>query len=363
MNVRVRYFSYLRAVACVAIVILHTFYCAIRLFSPQGNAELMSLMVRNCMLWAVPVFVMVTGALLLNPDKHVTTGKIFHGYIRRALCALIVFTFVFALFDFLVDRHAGGPGAFLIFWLQALLLNRSWLHMWYLYMLIGIYLMLPLFRLVTRSRDDRILRYTILILAVFQSVIPTVNFFLSDSSVGFYIMVNTVYPLYLFLGYAIHTGKIRVTVPAAFLMTVCGAAVILLSTVAGLKNGWDGFSQIAGNYASVPVVVASCGIFSLFHAGEPGGKAEPVRAAGSGEASGYGRTSAFQCFLMALDRCSFGIYLVHVLVIYTIYRVFLFQPYAHAALPALLLVAVISFAASFALSALLRHIPGFRKFL
>ena len=74
---RVHSFSYLRAAACLAIVLLHTVFCAVSLFPEEASATqaLLSNIVVNNMMWAVPCFLMVSGALLLNPERPVTVKK------------------------------------------------------------------------------------------------------------------------------------------------------------------------------------------------------------------------------------------------------------------------------------------------
>ena len=54
---RVHSFSYLRAAACLAIVLLHTVFCAVSLFPEEASAtQALSNIVVNNMMWAVPCF-------------------------------------------------------------------------------------------------------------------------------------------------------------------------------------------------------------------------------------------------------------------------------------------------------------------
>ena len=56
----------------------------------------------NLLMWAVPCFLMVSGALLLNPAKEIPLKKLFGKYIKRMFLALLIFTFIFQLFDILM---------------------------------------------------------------------------------------------------------------------------------------------------------------------------------------------------------------------------------------------------------------------
>ena len=93
-NSRVYSFSYLRAAACFAIVLLHTVFCAVSLFPEEASATqaLLSNIVVNNMMWAVPCFLMVSGALLLNPERPVTVKNALQSTFRacssRSSCSV-----------------------------------------------------------------------------------------------------------------------------------------------------------------------------------------------------------------------------------------------------------------------------------
>ena len=65
MNNRILYLSRLKALACIAVVVLHSFYAA-NAFAADTGAQSAMLSIRNAMMWAVPCFVMASGALLLD---------------------------------------------------------------------------------------------------------------------------------------------------------------------------------------------------------------------------------------------------------------------------------------------------------
>ena len=105
---RIGFISRLRAVSCLAIIVLHAFFVPINLFQPEAGSRLVPMLIRNCMLWAVPCFVMVSGALLLDPERRITIKDIFARYIKRALIALMVFSLIFVIFDAVVDGKITG---------------------------------------------------------------------------------------------------------------------------------------------------------------------------------------------------------------------------------------------------------------
>ena len=65
--------------------------------------------------------------------------------------------------------------------------------------------------------------------------------------------------------------------------------------------------------------------------------------------------------LLAFDKRSFGIYLLHVLVIYYIYRVLQVNPYESGGLALLAGLSVVVLVVTWAISWVLGHVPGIKK--
>lgn len=334
------YFSDLRAVSMIAVIILHSFYCAVIQFQPNLIDIQISMLVRNCALWAVPCFVMVSGALLLDPERTMDIHKIREKYLKRTVIALVVFTFLFAVFDGILYTQSGKE--ILVNFVVNLLTNQSWLHMWYLYLLIGIYLTLPLFRGFVKAADQQTLKYFILVLFVFQSIIPTICYFTNGVYSGFYLLVYGIYPLYLIAGYALHNDILHISRKAAWLMFLFSTTVILICTWTGLQYGNSALQNIGSSYASAAVVIQSVAVFVLFKTSKD-------------------TESILTKLNNTIDSRTFGMYLTHVFIIYLFYRVAEFNPYEHGVFFAMLLVAIVSVIGSWLLSVLMDKIPFISK--
>ena len=290
---RITGYSNIRALACMAIVVLHTFYASIPGQDSAFSLRAGAYMVRNCMFWAVPCFVMVSGALLLDPDRDVTWRKIFRRYLRRVVTALVGFSLLFAIFDAVTSKIPFSI-AVVRDWFVRLYTDTGWSHMWYLYMMIGIYLMIPFFRMITASARKADIRMLLLLLLVFLSILPMLDK-LTGAESGFYLCVNTVYPFYLFAGYALSKGIVRIRLRVAALLILAGAASILAVTWAGLLQESGTLTKVVGNYSFIGVIMLAAGMFEFIR--KRSKQKHPVLTA----------------ILAAVDRYSFGVYLVHML--------------------------------------------------
>ena len=289
---RVPYLAYIRAISSVAIVLLHT---AFAFAGTEGLSESLvkvSLVIRNCCLWAVPLFVMVTGALLLDPNRDIQIKDIFHKYIKRILILIFVFTLLNEAFDvFLLGKKYDNPFAFE--YLIKVFTDQSWPHMWYLYMLVGIYLLLPIYRAAAKNMGKKEFQYLLIVYFIFLSVRPLIYGLFGVQS-AFYITTTTIYPFYLFAGYAIHNDYINVSKQYAIAGSIIGLVGVILATLY--------LPQLSTiSYAFPCVVLQAICLFALFKQSTVLNKADKV--------------------LMQMDSVSLGVYLLHLMPIKLFFNV------------------------------------------
>ena len=86
----------MRIAACVAIVVLHTVFAANEYFVNEitNGQDIASRAIENNMMWAVPIFLMVTGVLHLDRRKPLSLKKLYRKYIFRVIAALTFFSTV-----------------------------------------------------------------------------------------------------------------------------------------------------------------------------------------------------------------------------------------------------------------------------
>lgn len=336
------FLSALRAIACIAIVLLHTFYAA-SAYAPDAPSRITALVVRNLMMWAVPCFVMVSGALLLDQKRTVTYGKIFRKYIPRVLIALFLFSVIFQIFD-----DAAGEGGVRLTSLWYGLCNAvtgaSWKHLWYLYLIAALYLLLPFYRKISASLTQKDTYYLLGIYTLFLSVLPMLQT-LTGKSIAFYICVYSIYPFYFFLGDAFMQKRIFQKPWLSILLLSVGTLAIVGMTIFSEKKSLSTLSDLLTSYAFPPILLQAAGLFSLMSYA----KATPPRAV--------------SWILHQIDQCSFGIYLLHMLFLKLVLVIWKWNPYLHGGSPMILLLSVGIFLLSFVCIRLLKCIPGTKKIL
>lgn len=335
--------SYVRAIACIGIIFIHAIYSAIVLFGKDLSlAEHIAYRsILNNLMWAVPCFFMVTGILLLNPEKEIAYGKLFKKYIARILGAIVVFGFIFTLLELIFSNDQTGINQILN-GLYEVFAGKSWSHMWYLYALVGLYLLLPFYKMITKNSEEKDIRYLLIVLFVFLSIVPLLDIW--EINCGFYIHVSTIYPFWLFLGYYMKHWGMKKSKWFYGIMAVLSIAIITLLTwfrwsyeVASLEKFFS--------YSSCIVIVQTIGIFTCICG------------------SRLLNDSVMGKVLCFIDKHSFGIYLIHLIFIRGIYKHLHFNPFQSFGMFSIIGVVVVSLGLSLVLDILLRKIPVFSKIL
>ena len=325
---RVSQFSYIKAISCFAIVLIHCINSA-RVYHADNISAADTLFAHaacSALMWAVPCFLMVTGALLLNRERVIPLSKLSGKYIRRMITALIIFTAVFTLM-----KHYGASSEELVHaFIDGLLHNHCMVYLWYIYLMIVLYLMMPFYKAIVNRASDRALWVITAVLLIICSLLPMASYAGVDAVLK--IPTQIVYGVYPLLGFLLHRHRMDARI-AAVLAVVCTIALPLITCVlTPLEIDASGFS----GYNSPIVVLQSAALYSLM--------LSIKRPAGE--------------LILDFDRCSFGIYLIHMIFVRLIMRNWGFDPFALGA-ASIFVLAVIIFYASFIMTDLLKKLRIF----
>ena len=348
----VSYFDVLRVLAALAVVFIHV-SCKGWVREKVGSSEWWaSNFWDGVMRWAVPIFVMISGALMLNPEKKFSIKKLYSKNILRIVIAFSIWSIIYILFDMFVMKKGfiGFVDVVKKFFAGAY-------HMWFLYMLIGLYVVTPILRIIVKHRTA--MEY-LLIIGIFLSVIlPGIKtlcggylivgdnkyvemIFKSLESVLDLMSFKFVagYVLYYILGYYLFSEEISKRMRMVFYaLGICGLAVMVLYSgkVSALSGtAWDAFGAYMP-WVLMPAMALF--VFVKYH-GEKLGQNKIVRT---------------------IAATSFGIYLVHALIIE--YLLVYVWPDMHFGFWPIVGMTVLVFAVSFVITWVLKKIPFVRNYI
>lgn len=336
MKERYEYIEYLRILAISAVILDHVAIVATSVFknSITVNDSILYYAIINSSHFAVPVFIMITGYLLLNPEKDITINKIIQKYVSRMIIVLFTFGGFFAWIEIIfVTRTIKISQIFTS--IYNVITGKTWDHMWYLYMLISLYLITPILRKFIYNSANKEIKYFLLLNLIFLSIISQLKVFF-NINIAFFIPIANIYPFYYILGYYVGNNNIKISKKTISASIIICLIILILSAV---KN----VSDIA-DYHSLIVIILSTSIFIL-----------------AKDTSEYYKKH-YGNILKLISRCSFGMYILHMFFINILYKFLKLNPFNYNSL-ILLVLFIIIFTASLVSSYILTKIPIVKKYI
>lgn len=168
---RTIYFDYLRVIACFAVIVLHVSAMQIQNYSvPTIEWNVINLY-DSATRFCVPIFLMISGALFLNPEKQLSWRRLYTHYIFRIAIAFIFWSFIYACYVFTPNEE---PSFFTLFlW--------GHVHLWFLWLIVGQYMLVPILRTIVQNRlvMEYFLSFSLMLGYVFPFVFELLRLFVT----------------------------------------------------------------------------------------------------------------------------------------------------------------------------------------
>ena len=243
---RKQFLDVLRVLATCAVVLMHVLTGATDVTDASIVPEYRSLLlsVMDLVTWCVPIFLLISGYLFLNPERTLTYPVMVKKYCRRIALAILLFGVPYAASELVVAERTFRirmiPEA-----LKMTLMGHTWSHMWYLYLIFFLYLVTPLLKKVLRVLPVWGVAAVMAVIFLGSSVAPFLNKVLDVNSIPV-LPDGGVYFLYYLCGYFFAVREVCVDKGRNVWLT---AAVAVLALGMILSRTLAGFSiQMAYNY-------------------------------------------------------------------------------------------------------------------
>jgi surface polysaccharide O-acyltransferase-like enzyme len=205
----INWIHYQRVSAAFAIVVLHV--SAGVVIGDKGNriawwaGNLYDSFVR----WGVPAFVMISGTLLLGLDKTENMTEYYKNRVNRILPPLLFWTLFYKILSILSARWRGEPTD--VFMLcKKILVEEPYTHLWFLYMIFGLYILAPFLKRVIGKLPADKLRLLIVLAFSIVILVELANEFYFSLKLSFWLLRYIVIaikfvPYFVFAYYAFKT--------------------------------------------------------------------------------------------------------------------------------------------------------------
>lgn len=193
-NKRVIYYDIIRIIACFFVLLNHTIGVYDK-FNELSMPYWIVTAILFCLCkMAVPLFLLISGALLLAKTeclKDCYYKRVFH--MARLL---LIWSFIYKLFPSILYGYSPTLKDIIAILISIISTPASW-HLWYLYTILAIYIMLPFIRKMTISLTKTEGLLFIAIWFIFSGIIPYYN----AISVNHPIIINNNFSIPLIGGY------------------------------------------------------------------------------------------------------------------------------------------------------------------
>ncbi|MBM7645062.1 surface polysaccharide O-acyltransferase-like enzyme [Scopulibacillus daqui] len=283
---RVLYFDILRIVAICAVVLLHTSAGFLDDYNSSPFSYFIGDVYDSLTRWCVPVFVMVSGALLLNTNKQETLADFFKKRTTKVVIPFLIWTFVYILY-----RHYHDDKVFTFSGtLKDFFDSNIYFHLWFMYMIIGLYLVTPIFKVyVSHAKRENILYF--IILWFIASFIPLVNN-LFGLNIQYVFETVSGYIGFFILGYYLHHYGLSTTArKLIYLFALISLFITIFGTLFLTIRDTSDFNDVLYDYFRPNTIIVASAVFLFFKHLNLESKRNKI--------------------IFLLSNISFGVYLIH----------------------------------------------------
>jgi surface polysaccharide O-acyltransferase-like enzyme len=290
---------------------------------------------------------MISGTLFLNPAKPLTYSLLNRKYVLRLVTAFVFWSLLYALVNVVIIPMLNHESVNTVLFRSSVLFGEY--HLWFLFMIAGLYIITPLLRNITT--DKALAAYFLLLWLVFEIVLSFASLAPKFEEIKTLLEKADIHFVLGFSGYFVlgwYLSCTSIQKPYEYGIYGLGVVGVLLTffltrafSLAGDKA--DGFFY---NNFSPNVMLASVAIFVFFNQ----------------RVAKWKFSEKAKRIILRLSACSFGIYLIHVFSLKLLAALGLntLSMIAPVSIP---VISLLVFLISFGIILLLRKIPLFRKYL
>jgi len=291
------YADVLRVMSALAVVVIHLTGRWVDGL-PYGGAWMVCHMYDALCRWAVPMFVMLSGMFLLDPGRELGAKRLAR-QMARVVVPLLFWGVVYGTVE-LLGSEGRLTGAGLLGVCTRVMRGENHFHLWFLYMIAGLYVITPPLRAFVRGAERRDFHFFFGLYFVLALLIPTALQIRPSALVERYLSLTYLPASALrYVGYYVAGYYFRRYPPACRTRQVCyvlagvGTALMIFGTAYVPGMGTAAGLPLYG-YCTPWAAVMTLAVFFLVQ------RHTPVRAGGT-------------AWLSQISGLTFGAYLVHML--------------------------------------------------
>lgn len=303
-------FDVMRVFAIIMVVFCHSTTGIILQYTQPGTAEYgTSVFLNTFTRFAIPIFVMLSGALLLNEDYKLEPKAFYKKTLPKFAILTVGWVLFYGVFYAVLIPYINGTpinaGAFVDYIIKFKGVDTP--HLWYMFMVIGLYLAIPVLRLFVKRENKNYILGIIIVSIIFNDAVHSLGIFtdgadfvVKDFFGKFHLEALTGYLCYAIMGWYLNTFEL--SKKKRIFVYILGFGSIFATAVGSLfsRKFFDYF--VLGD--SLPSIFYGIAVFVLFK-------------------TIFNNRTTKSVFVSQVSKLSFGIYIIHMLFLDSVVKVFL----------------------------------------
>lgn len=295
---RIIYIDILNILACLSVILMH---CNgdVHIYSNTHSWSI-NLIAEVIGYWAVPVFIMITGATLMEYRKKYDTKTFFKKRIEK-----VVIPFIFWAVAMLVWKMWIGEIRLTTLSVREIIniimTNKEESVYYFMFVIIGIYLTLPALSVLSEEKYRKILWYIVGVIFVTEGVLPVLFKVIGLEYNPDLNMLFKGYTIYVVLGYLL--SKTKLDKKKRYILYALGIlSCILRYSVTYYLSTKQGYKEeLLFGYVQFHTILLACAVFEFIK---------------NINWDKILKKEAAKNTISKIASCSFGVYLIHKIVMY-----------------------------------------------
>lgn len=344
---RIFYLDALRALACLCVIMIHASGSFV--VKDYGSFDFwIGDLFDSVSRVGIPLFVMISGALMLDENYSYSPQKI-KGHIVKMIGFFVFWSALYCVWNDVVQPLRHDTPVSLGQIVRDFITGPY--HFWFIYLIIGLYLIVPLLRLWVKKENKRYIQYFLILSMIFCFIIPQIinidkNYSgvfseASESIGGFHLEYLAGYTMYYMLGWYLNTFEIRRR-KLVYLLGALGLAATFFGTY--ILSVTAGRSSLMYDNLHITIAAQSAAVFVFFKE----------------KLTGAEKNSRF---ISAVSKYSLGIYAVHIFILENLLLPILLRFNIDSAILQIPILFVLTLLLSLLVTAILSRIPYLKRFV
>lgn len=297
---RIIYFDVLNIIAIFAVIALH---CnAIVHGNPSNRAWNTSLIVECLFYFAVPIFIMLSGATLMKYREKYDTKTFFKKRFLKVCIPFVIWAIIMFIWKEYILKMNIVKGGGILEYFNIFFGNKEESTYYFMFSILGIYLTMPLLSLLAKKENTKSLWFIVLLYFIFNGFVPNIlKLFGINYNMDFTVQLGG-YTIFILLGYLLSiediSKKQRIIIYIGAIIGILYRFIttFILSKEAGsvVKTTWG--------YTSWHSILLASAVFLFVKNLNLESKLE--------------NNSKIAKMLTQIASCSFGVYLIHQIIMY-----------------------------------------------